>query len=637
MNIKIFVSHRIDQSNTVINDDMYVPVRCGAVYDYYHFNDQMQGDDTGDNISSKRMSYNELTVLYWAWKNQKADYMGLCAYRRYLCSKGEGEVQFAEHNAGCWNVDYLDDGTVEKYGLAKKDLEEAIKGNDAVFMKKFELSHFGLKSNYEAMSRSSDYHNMADVDCMMDILKKDYPWIYESAKEYMMNYGYSSIYIIFIMSYELFNKFCEFLFGVLKKVEDKIDVSGYDQKKYRVFGTLAERLLGIYSIFLESRNYKVKYLPLIFVKNPNSLSVSESLNDSVVVASNFDNNYVKYFSAFLISCLRYISPSRKYSFVVIIRSITNENRLALMSIIKDYSNVKLYFLDPSYILSTDGINIKDIAVYTTDLYYRVFIPYLLASTDKVLVADADMIAREDIASLFDVNPGENNYICGVQDSVYSGMLREYKDLDKYTINFLNLKNPHTYINTGVLVMDCKKIRRDFSLEYLKQFVDYHVDKVRIYEQDMINKLFAGHIKFIDHKWNIYIETGPHITKFMDEGVFLESNAVRKAYFDGKGIIHYANKPKPWEDDHITQANLAFYECYKDSPFYYFDHFNFKAKNSNNLITNIQNIEAPYNRKVLHDFLKNKIIKYKFLNYLSLFVIAKFRHRLSYYISLKKIL
>ncbi len=81
--IKIFVSHRIDLDSETIDNPLYIPVRCGAVYDERE-NVDMLGDDTGDNISEKRNSFCELTVLYWAWKNVKADYYGLCQDCRYL-------------------------------------------------------------------------------------------------------------------------------------------------------------------------------------------------------------------------------------------------------------------------------------------------------------------------------------------------------------------------------------------------------------------------------------------------------------------------------------------------------------------------------------------------------------------------
>ena len=85
-NVKIFVSHRIDLESQVIDNPLYINVRCGAVYDKRQSDEyvKMLGDNVGDNISEKRLKYGELTVQYWAWKNQKADYYGLCHYRRYL-------------------------------------------------------------------------------------------------------------------------------------------------------------------------------------------------------------------------------------------------------------------------------------------------------------------------------------------------------------------------------------------------------------------------------------------------------------------------------------------------------------------------------------------------------------------------
>ena len=71
--IKIFVSHRIDMDSELVDNPLFVPIRCGAVLD--NRNDvTMLGDDTGKNISEKRMTFNEFTVLYWAWKNVSADY-----------------------------------------------------------------------------------------------------------------------------------------------------------------------------------------------------------------------------------------------------------------------------------------------------------------------------------------------------------------------------------------------------------------------------------------------------------------------------------------------------------------------------------------------------------------------------------
>ena len=57
--IKIFVSHRIDLESVLLKEPIYYPVRCGAIF-VEHENTEIPGDDTGINISSRRMSFCEL-------------------------------------------------------------------------------------------------------------------------------------------------------------------------------------------------------------------------------------------------------------------------------------------------------------------------------------------------------------------------------------------------------------------------------------------------------------------------------------------------------------------------------------------------------------------------------------------------
>ena len=113
--IKIFVSHRIDLDSETIDNPLYIPVRCGAVYDERE-GVTMLGDDTGDNISEKRESFCELTVLYWAWKNVKADYYGLCHYRRYI-SFADKSYRPKNDKSGFYTADRLNEKNIKKFQL----------------------------------------------------------------------------------------------------------------------------------------------------------------------------------------------------------------------------------------------------------------------------------------------------------------------------------------------------------------------------------------------------------------------------------------------------------------------------------------------------------------------------------------
>ena len=65
----------------VLCDETYIPVHAGALgkADLGY-----QSDAQGEHISEKNGFYCELTALYWAWKNQPGDALGLMHYRRYL-------------------------------------------------------------------------------------------------------------------------------------------------------------------------------------------------------------------------------------------------------------------------------------------------------------------------------------------------------------------------------------------------------------------------------------------------------------------------------------------------------------------------------------------------------------------------
>ena len=57
-----------------------IPIQAGAALTRKRIADIV--DSTGDNISSRNRHYSEMTVFYWMWKNARADYIGLCHYRR---------------------------------------------------------------------------------------------------------------------------------------------------------------------------------------------------------------------------------------------------------------------------------------------------------------------------------------------------------------------------------------------------------------------------------------------------------------------------------------------------------------------------------------------------------------------------
>lgn len=70
-----------------------------------------------------------------------------------------------------------------------------------------------------------------------------------------------SLYCMFIMKYEDFAKYCEWLFAVLAEVEPYIPIQNYKPYQKRVFAFMAERLLNVYIL---KNKMKPEYLNVYF-------------------------------------------------------------------------------------------------------------------------------------------------------------------------------------------------------------------------------------------------------------------------------------------------------------------------------------------------------------------------------------
>ena len=569
--IKIFVSNRIDFRASQPECSLFVPVRCGAIFDQ-NDNSSIKGDDSGDNISDKRDSFNELTVLYWAWRNEEADYYGLCHYRRFLSFLSEGEEEpgvehCEEHSNGCVCVDNLNDDVQKTMGLIKEKMEENISKYDAVFMRPIELKDFNLRSNYEALVNSPDYHFKKDVDLMMEIIKKRYPHMYETAYEYMHVAKHSYLYNCFVMKRELFHSFCDWLFDILFELEKNIDTSMYSAKQRRAIGTLGERLLGIYELWLEKKGkYTLYHTPLLFVKDSaqhDELKPAFPSEHNVAIASNFNDNYVGIFGVFLQSIIEHADPNKYYDFIIISEDISKVHKDLLCSMTSE--NMSMRFTSAKQFLGNLSTEVPD-PEYSEDIYARIFIPHILSSYDKVLVVDADMISLEDISHVFETNLSQHT-AAAVKDIVYGGFLNgAVGGTLEYTKMYMGMDDPYQYVNTGLLLFNAKKYREIFSIQFLQNFVKEHIKNVRIYEQDMLNMLLYGDIKFLELKWNLPTVSSDLVKRSLELTPWKNLDEFDKAIQQSAGVVHYAARPKPWVDVLADRSSL-WWQYARKSPFY----------------------------------------------------------------------
>ncbi len=97
------------------------------------------------------------------------------------------------------------------------------------------------------------------------IIKEFYPEYY---KEFEKLHKRTSAHMfnMFIMKREYFDKYCEWLFDILGKLEKRVDSSKYDSFHARFYGRVSELLLDIW---LETNNLKYKEVPVMSMEKVN--------------------------------------------------------------------------------------------------------------------------------------------------------------------------------------------------------------------------------------------------------------------------------------------------------------------------------------------------------------------------------
>ncbi len=305
----------------------------------------------------------------------------------------------------------------------------------------------------------------------------------------------------------------------------------------------------------------------MFVENTNENHniVPAFSSNNVPIVSNFNDKYAPIFSVFLASVIEHSSSENHYDFIVLSDDISANHKRILSNMMRD--NMRITFISPKKYLENANLEVQH-EVYSTDLYYRIIIPQILPQYDKIIVADADMICREDIANLYNEDV-ESTLAGACIDTVLQGYLNGAEPtFMPYAIEYMKMSDPYLYVNTGLLLFNAKKYREMYSLSFLQDFINRHMKHVRIYEQDMLNMLLDKKLTFLNPKWNCYTKSNSFVKKCFDMCP-LESYQKYENARNDKGIIHYAAHPKPWWDTTVdfsdvwwTYARLS--PCYEET-------------------------------------------------------------------------
>lgn len=265
------------------------------------------------------------------------------------------------------------------------------------------------------------------------------------------------------------------------------------------------------------------------------------MNNEIPIFFTIDDSYAPFLAVALCSAVKNSSKDRRYHAIVLHEGVSDENQARLKSLSSDNFKIDVIPMENNFEALDDRMsNRLRCDYFTLTIYFRLFIPAMFPQYDKAIYVDGDVVVADDIAKLFDIDIGDN-FIGACNDL----SIADVPPLVSYTVNAVGVK-AHEYINSGVLLMNLKKLREaKFEEHFLNLLNTYHFDSIAP-DQDYINAILNGKIYYLDKAFDA-----------------MPNNA--RPECENPVIIHYNLFEKPWCYDGI-QYETVFWNYAEKSGF-----------------------------------------------------------------------
>lgn len=275
-----------------------------------------------------------------------------------------------------------------------------------------------------------------------------------------------------------------------------------------------------------------------------------SASVNICMASN--DAYVPYCTVTLYSLLVNADDSRSYDILILTKDISTENMTKIQLLTGLRKQVSIRFLNMK---NFDKALAYDVgAYYSVETNYRLLLfSNMFANYDRMLYLDCDLIVRDDISKLYDVELGEAA-VGGVKD--YSFMKMEHMKAPifsnnvpystiNYRIKVLELPAIEKYVNAGVLLFNLKMCRE--ITDDKRAIAVLNSKPFQYNDQDTLNIIFNESMYMLEIRWN-YQNCFERFSKDQNRTV---AKMYKKIYQDNPGIIHYVSGTKPWSYSSVT--------------------------------------------------------------------------------------
>lgn len=176
-----------------------------------------------------------------------------------------------------------------------------------------------------------------------------------------------------------------------------------------------------------------------------------------------------------------------------------------------------------------------IRYYTRAMYYRLLAAQLLPdSLDKALYLDPDILVINSLHSLYGLDLGNRLFAAATHDGL-TGVSTKVARIR------LSTPDGEAYFNSGVLLMNLKKMREAIHPQDIFQYAYERRASLILPDQDILNGMFWNHIMRIDEMhWNY------DARKYNTYLIASQNEATLDWVMQNTAILHFCGKSKPWK-------------------------------------------------------------------------------------------
>lgn len=254
---------------------------------------------------------------------------------------------------------------------------------------------------------------------------------------------------------------------------------------------------------------------------------------------SLDKNYIRQLEVMLTS-LYLNNPGTTCHIFLMHRNMPETILTHLSEKIKQFQ----YELHPVFVDESLFRNAPTMKQYPQEMYYRLLAGQLLPDNiDRILYLDPDTLIINSLQTLWEMD---------VEQYLFAAAAHTGKTELANNVNRLRLGTNNDYYNSGVLLINLDRCRKEIQPADIFRFVENHAPELLLPDQDILNALYSDRILPVDDTlWNY------DARNYNNYFVRSFGTADLRWVMEHTSILHFCGKEKPWKPNYHRRFGVLY--------------------------------------------------------------------------------